>query len=458
VTRVVYGGKIVNCYFGLIDKIHDIVYESKLYRSKPVGTVTIFQDDVRIATNVLTDEGKRAIGTRVSAQVYENVVKKGEPWIDRAFVVTDWYLTAYEPIRDVSGAIIGIFYVGILEQPFTDMIRSTLFGYLLILGIAAIFAGIVAFLLAAGVAQPLTRFVHATDNIAAGDLTHRVEIKPSINEIARLAESFNEMARKLHERELSLKRTNDQLGVLNSRYLDLVGMVTHELKGILSSVMLNACSVRDGYLGEVNEPQKKAMASVVRNLEYFDLTVKNFLNLSRIEKNELTLSRSAVAFKEDIVDESIDAFARQAQEKFMTINNLVPQGSVLQADPYLLLMVINNMIGNAIKYGDAGGSITIRMHSDHAIATVEVFNTGRGLTEAEVQRLFKRFSRLDNPEGRKVRGTGLGLFLCKETVEQHGGTMWCEPRENGNAFIFTIPNAISETVDREHAVKENDYA
>ena len=439
VVKVLYGGKIVNCSDILVDKIHDIVFESKLYRNKPMGTVTIFQDDVRIATNVLTDDGRRAIGTRVSAQVYENVVQRGTPWIDRAFVVTDWYLSAYEPIRDIGGAIIGIFYVGILEQPFNDLIRSTLIGYLCILGIAAVFAGGIAFFLASGISKPLTRFADATDTVAAGDLTHRVRIGPSIDELSRLASSFNDMAAKLHERESSLTRTNEQLSVLNSRYLDLIGMVTHELNGILASVMLNACSVRDGYLGDINDRQKNAMASAVRNLEYFDLTVKNFLNLSHIEKNEFTLVRRAVSLKEDIVDPSVEALAPQAAQRGMTIENLLPAAYTLRVDSTLMIMVMNNLIGNAVKYGDAGGRISIRMRGDCALPAVEVFNTGCQLSEAETGKLFKRFSRLDRPEVWKVRGVGLGLFLSKKTVEQHGGTLWCEPRDTGNAFIFTLP-------------------
>jgi|WetSurMetagenome_2_1015567.scaffolds.fasta_scaffold00061_41 two-component system, NtrC family, sensor kinase len=459
VARVLYGGKIVNRYFELIDKIHDIVYESKLYHSKPVGTVTIFEDDVRIATNVLDKDGDRAVGTRVSARVYDNVIGKGLPWIDRAFVVTDWYLTAYEPIRDVGGKIVGIFYVGILEQPFTDMIRASLINYLLILGLAVLFAGIIAFLLAGGIAKPITRLVAATDTLSCGDLTHRVDPKTSIRELTHLAESFNCMAEKLHQRDLSLREKNDQLAALNERYLDLVGLVSHELKGILASTMLNACTVRDGHLGDVGPQQKKALDSVVRNLEYFDHTVKNFLNLSRVEKNEITPACTPVLFREDIIDASVEAFTRQAGAKGMSIENAVPAGVAVTVDASLITMVVNNLIGNAIKYGEAGGAIRIGCTCDEKEAAVEVFNTGRPLTAEESHKLFKRFSRLEtSPEAKKVRGTGLGLFLSKETIERHGGTLRHEPRENGNAFIFSIPKCGSQTLSTADGKKEYSYA
>jgi two-component system, NtrC family, sensor kinase len=464
IARVMYGGKIVNRYYGLIDKIHDIVYESRLYNAKPVGTVTIFQDDVRIATNVLDKDGGRAIGTRVSARVYDHVIVKGTPFLDRAFVVTDWYLTAYEPIRDINGKIIGILYVGILERPFIDMIHHALLWYLVILGIAALLAGVVAFLLSAGVSKPLTKFVTATANLADGDMTHRVETPTSVYEIRRLAVSFNEMAEKLHQREMSLKDKNSELAVLNGRYLDLVGMVSHELKGILASALLNACSVRDGYLGELTDKQKKALDSVVRNLDYFDMTVKNFLNLSRIEKEELTLTLSNVFLKEDVVDVSVDAFIRQAQAKNITIENEIPFECTFNADSSLLLMVMNNLMGNAIKYGAAGGTIKITLFESAEAAVITVFNTGRPLTGDETAKLFKRFSRLDaSPEARKVRGTGLGLFLCKTIIERHGGTIRCEPGENGNSFIVTIqknnaPATVNAPVAAFSSDKENLYA
>jgi two-component system NtrC family sensor kinase len=438
VIRVIYGGKIINRYFGLIDKIHDIVFENKQYKSRPVGTVTIFQDDVRIATNVLTKDGERAIGTRVSAVVYQKVVEQGTSWIDRAFVVNDWYLTAYEPIHDISGRIVGILYVGTLEQPFIDIIRETFMRYFWILGAGAVLAIIISLLIAAGIVRPITAFVNAADNLAGGDLEHRVTGKTTMAEINRLSHAFNAMAEKIEERDRNLREANEALSEANKRYLDLVGMVSHELKGILSSTLLNTCSVLDGYLGDLNDGQKKALKSVARNLEYFDMTVRNFLNLSRIEKGELAVDRVAFHLREEVIDHGIETFARQAAERGITVENNMPAGITVFGDIPLVQMVFNNLLGNAIKYGKEKGRITVSVrHLDAAIAT-EVYNDGRPITPQQQERLFKRFSRLDTPEARRVRGSGLGLFLSKEIAEKHGGTLWCEPKEHGNMFIFTI--------------------
>lgn len=438
VVRVIYGGKIINRYFGLVDRIHDIVFENKRYKSKPLGTVTIFQDDVRIATNVLTTGGERAIGTRVSSEVYRKVVENGASWIDRAFVVNDWYLTAYEPIRDVSGNIVGILYVGTLERPYIDIIRETFMRYIWILGAGALLAVVVSLLIAAGIVRPITAFVKAADNLAGGDLEHRVTERTSTAEINRLSHSFNAMAEKLEERDRTLREANEALTEANKRYLDLVGMVSHELKGILSSTVLNTCTVLDGYLGDLNEGQRKALKSVARNLEYFDMTVRNFLNLSRIEKSELTIDRVAFQLREEVIDHGIETFARQAAERGILIENRVPAGVTVSGDIPLIQMVVNNLLGNAIKYGTEKGRITIGIRRLGTAIGIEIYNDGRPITPEQRERLFKRFSRLDTPEARRVRGSGLGLFLSKEIAEKHGGTLWCEPRDAGNAFIFTI--------------------
>jgi two-component system NtrC family sensor kinase len=439
VRAVLYGGKIINRDFALVDRIRDVVYGGKLYKGKPLGRVTVFQDDVRIATNVRTDEGRRAVGTRVAPQVYAKVVEGGQAWYARAFAISEWYLTAYEPLRDFDGRIVGMLSLGIMERPFNDIIRSSLIAFVLILaGCSALAIG-VSLLLAGRIARPLTRQVDASARLAAGELSCRVPGESRIAELQELALAFNEMAKKIDERDSSLMQANAELDKLNKRYIDLVGIVSHELKGALASTILNAYSVADGYLGELNPVQKKALDAVCRSLEHFDLSVKNFLNLSRVEKGELALQARRLRLREEVVDIAIDAFSRQAAERGISVDNRIGAEVELHADPFLLLTVVNNCIGNAIKYGAPQGAVTVALRRGAGAVTVEVYNDGRPFTESECGRLFQRFSRLDGAESRRQHGTGLGLFLSREIVQRHGGRMWCEPRESGNAFLFSIP-------------------
>jgi len=121
VLGVLTGGVLLNRNYEIVDRIKNIVFKDVKYKGKEIGTATIFLDDLRISTNVMDKTGHRAIGTRVSAEVYEQVLGKGLPWVQRAFVVNDWYITAYEPIRDIEDHIVGILYVGILESKYALM-------------------------------------------------------------------------------------------------------------------------------------------------------------------------------------------------------------------------------------------------------------------------------------------------------------------------------------------------
>jgi two-component system NtrC family sensor kinase len=115
------GGILLNRNYEIVDQIKNIVFKDAKYRGKEIGTATIFMGDVRISTNVIDKEGNRAVGTRVMKEVYEQVFERGLPWIQRAFVVDDWYITAYEPIKNIQGSIVGILYVGLLESKYAAM-------------------------------------------------------------------------------------------------------------------------------------------------------------------------------------------------------------------------------------------------------------------------------------------------------------------------------------------------
>ena len=436
---VIYGGKIINKGYSLVDKVRSFVFSDDIYDGKPIGTVTIFQDDVRVSTNVLNRYGKRAIGTRVSSEVFDNVISEGKTWTDRAFVVTDWYITAYEPIRDIQGKIIGILYVGTIEKPFNVAARNTLIAFITLMIFATVLAIIISMIISAKIAEPLISLLGGTSQISSGDLTSRVGTETKIRELNKLAGSFNNMVEKLDISYKDLKETNSKLSILNKRYLDLISFVSHELKGILASTILNAYSVRDGFLGMVNFKQQKALDSITRNLDYLEATVKNFLSLSRIEKGEMKIYPVELAVGADLFDAALDNFNKQITEKNIIVENNISSTIKIVADRDLLLIVINNLISNAIKYGEKGGTIKLESsEKDDSLLQVSVYNDGVPIPEDKKDLLFKRFSRLDPTGKERVKGTGLGLFIAKEIVEAHGGTIRVESTDKGNSFIFSI--------------------
>ncbi len=438
VTGVLYGGRIINRDYTFVDRIRDMVFSRALYHGKPIGTVTIFQDDVRISTNVLNEDGQRAVGTRVSAQVYEKVVEEGKVWHDRAFVVTDWYKTAYEPIRNINGEVIGILYVGTLEEPFSDMARQILLIFLVAVAAVTVIAVLLSFVLAGAISRPLTQVVHASECLASGDWGYEVNTNTSIKDINSMAEAFNAMAIGLKERQESLRISNEKLAAMNKSYVDLIGFVAHELKGILASAVMNAYAVRDGYLGMVNFKQRKALDSVTRNLDYLDATVKKFLNLGRVERGELEVRKATLNLKKDVFDTSIHSLAAISIRKKLNLVNEIDPSLNVEADADLMQIVANNLVGNAIKYSPDGGRICISARPVNGKIEIDVYNDSTPISEEQRARLFQKFSRLDSPETKKVKGTGLGLYITKQIIERHGGDIRVEPREQGNSFVFQI--------------------
>ena len=439
VKEVVYGGRIINQDYEFVDHIRQLVFGDEAYRGKPVGTVTVFLDDVRISTNVLDETGQRAVGTRVSEDVYRAVVEQGRRWRDRAVVVGHWYKAAYEPIYNINDDIVGVLYVGILEEPFHDKATHILLAFLAVIVLASVLAFVLAFILAGSVSRPLTVLLDGTQKLSRGDLGHLIMRPHSpIEEMHQLAHSFNDMSVRLEEREVRLQENHQKLNELNKSYLDLLGFVAHELKGLLASAIMNSYSLRDGFLGMINFKQKRAVDSICRNLDYLSATVIKFLNLSRIERGNLEINKTRFYLWKDVFGHSVQTFSKQIADKEMKIVNEIDPELTVTADQDLMMIVANNLVNNAVKYGSDGGQIILRARDEGPMASVEVYNDGRPISEENRSMLFKKFSRLDVPEKKKVKGTGLGLYITKQIIECHGGQIYAEAKDNGNSFMFQI--------------------
>jgi two-component system NtrC family sensor kinase len=184
------------------------------YEGRDIGTATIFQDDVRISTNVRNTDGSRAIGTRAWEEVYDQVVLEGRPWIGRAYVVNDWYITAYEPITDLDGRIIGMLYVGILEKRYVDIQREMLLIFLGIALLGTLVSMGLAYFAARRISVPIARLAGASRELALGNLNARVKVA-SGDVVGELAESFNSMSSALQEagREAQRLRHEEDHGI-----------------------------------------------------------------------------------------------------------------------------------------------------------------------------------------------------------------------------------------------------
>jgi len=398
---------------------------------------------------VLDNQGRRAVGTRASKEVADRVLQGGLSWTGRAFVVDTWYLSKYDPIRDPNGRVIGMMYVGELEQKYLDLRTRTVALNLTVILAGMLLAFVGALALVRSIVRPIHTLVDATQRLAAGDLTYRVDIKRS-DELGDLGSCFNRMAGRLEEQrqelekhQLELETLSQQLQATNRNYIEMLGFVTHELKNPLTSAIMGLHTVKDGYLGALNPAQQRSLETVAKSLDYFQDMVRNYLDLSRLEQGQLHVAKSQLALDTAIVQPSIEALDRQAHERRMTIETHIPEQLVVNADPTLLRIVYDDLLSNAIKYGREGGAILLAAEESDDKVTLSVRNDGEGIPPEKKDQLFKRFSRLDIPSATGKKGTGLGLFICKEIIEKHGGTIWVDSKMGEWVkFSFSLPNGV----------------
>jgi two-component system NtrC family sensor kinase len=446
-TGAVEMGILLNGSVEEVDRIRDAVFESESYKGKPVGTATIFMGDLRISTNVLNAEGQRALGTRVSQEVAERVLDQGLSWTGRAFVVDTWYLSQYDPIQEPGGQIIGMLYVGELEQKYLDMgVRAMVLYLLAVLG-GMILGFLVAFVLTRGILNPIGALSEGTRRVSEGDFGYRVAVKAN-DEVGQLSASFNQMAEDLEKQrqeivrnQQELEELNQELRAINRNYMEMLGFVSHELKNPLTSALMSLFTVKDGFLGEINPAQRKSLESVAASLDYFQDMIKNYLDLSRLEKGELQVAKTEVLLYARIIVPVLEGLEREFQSRRMTVDNRVPDSLVVKADPNLLRIVYNNLLSNAAKYGRVGGTILLEAQQGMGKITLSVRNDGEGIPPEKLGMLFRKFSRLDMAESATQRGTGLGLYICKEIIDKQGGEIWADSRlGEWVQFSFTLPN------------------
>jgi len=447
VVGVAYGGVLLNRNYALVDRIRSIVFEDQKYKGRDLGTVTIFQWDVRIATNVVKPDGNRAIGTRVSSEVYEQVLENDRSWNDRAFVVDDWYISAYDPIHDAEGKVVGMLYVGVLARKYDDIKRHLWTIYIAVsLGTALIVIA-VGFLFSRHLTGSLARLAHAADRIAEGDLDHEVPEPTIDDEVADLTRDFNSMAASLRDREARLKAANTNLEAanqslqkLNANYLDMLSFVSHELKNTLGVIYTAAQSLDTGLVGELTEAQSRLAGSIARSIRRAVTMTRNYLDLSRIEKGELTVKARQLDFSTDVASPVLEDLAAAVADHKVEVVDELPASIPLSGDLDLLRIVYKNLLDNALKYGREGGTIRLGYSLSDGQHRFEVWNDGDGLAADQLGTLFQKFARPGKDGEARRKGTGLGLFITKEIVTKHGGTIVANSEEGEwMSFVFTLP-------------------
>ena len=453
-----YGGVLLNNNKKLVDKIKSIVYEGARLDGRDVGNSTIFQGDIRIATNVPNIDGSRAIGTRLSPPVYDRVLLKGAKWVDRAFVVNDWYLTAYEPILSLQGVPIGALYVGMLESHYS----AVKIDMAVLLSFVLLVSGLVGFSMAGflgkKLAQPIKELDLLARRVAAGERNVQSSIE-SRDEIGDLAGRFNDMSRSLMEREdsiIELNRSLEQKVQLRTAELEeknrLLVQTREELLRVEKLAAIGELAA--GVAHEINNP----MAIIRGNTELLQLSVPEdahnreevdtiFQQVKRVERivsNLLKFARreqmehGAVRLNQ-LLREIVGQIGHQVSLKGIEV---VEQYSglleLVEGDGDQLRQVFTNLVLNAVQAMPDGGVLTVLSQpvKSGELYEVKVADTGVGIALENLRQVFNPFYTT------KASGTGLGLSVSYGIVREHGGCIDVESVPGaGSTFSVVLPRS-----------------
>ncbi|MBT3279655.1 MAG: GAF domain-containing sensor histidine kinase [Phycisphaerales bacterium] len=238
----------------------------------------------------------------------------------------------------------------------------------------------------------------------------------------------------------------EELSEANRVYTEMLGFVSHELKSPIASLVMDANLMLGGYLGELTEKQEVKIQRMVNKSKYLLNLVREYIDLARLEGGEMTPSlHREVRFEEDILTQAIDMLEPQRLEKNIELTVDCEADLLVECDPNLMLVVLINLLGNAYKYGDENGTVDVRIKRRSSRLEVTVHNTGPGFPADQRSKLFRRFSRLDTPELRKRKGTGIGLYSCWRIVTLHHGHIQARSNLGEWAeFSFSIPQPIPD--------------
>jgi two-component system NtrC family sensor kinase len=432
---VIYGGALLSRSTDIVDTVRDTVFQHETYKGRSIGTATIFFNDLRISTNVLTPEGKRAIGTRVSKEVRDYVLTEGKKWTDRAFVVNDWYITAYEPIEDIFGERVGMLYVGVLEAKYIDMRRNAL-SILVIITVAGMILAIgLGYILADKIMNPVHRLIKASEQVSEGDLTPDIGTV-SKDEIGVLQKTFLDMVAAMGRRTAAAENQ-----VLQSEKQASVGRlaagVAHEINNPLTGVLTYTHMLLRRK--DLPDDIRADLEVIADSTERVRTIVKGLLEFSR--QTKLTPEPTQV---NHLIGSTISLVENQALVKGVSIKfNPGENLPMVVLDRGQFQSVLLNMIINALDATEPGDTITLYTAtglsaSDSGRKGVEITiaDTGSGIPPENLDKLFDPFFTTKEVG----KGTGLGLSVSLGIVQRHGGTIRVQSEVGkGTRFFVWLP-------------------
>ncbi|MBR9763081.1 MAG: HAMP domain-containing protein [Rhodobacteraceae bacterium] len=448
------GVQLLNRNLSFIDTINALVYRPQSLPDASQGTATLFLDDVRISTNVRLFEDRRALGTRVSAEVKTQVLEGGESWLGRAFVVNDWYISAYEPILDSFNEPIGMLYVGFTEAPFATAKRNSvivLTGAFLVITLVSV----PVFLRWAGhIFRPLEAMRRTINKVDGGDMSARNALEED-GEIADVARHLDGLLDRLEAREGELRhwaatleaRVEDRTRELRSAHASLeqaterlilseklaaIGEITasvaHEINNPVAVIQGNLDLARSN-LGPAAGPAVEEFRLIDDQVHRIGVIVSKLLRFARPEDYA---DAAPLAHASEVVRDCLLLVRHQVEMAEITCLVETDAWSRARMSRTELQQVVVNLILNAVHAMPDGGTLTIATEDVGDTVILTVRDTGEGIDAEMLPRIFDPFFTT-----KQAIGTGLGLSICRQIVSRAGGEI-SVTSEPGRGSCFRV--------------------
>ncbi len=438
-AAVLYCGVLLNGSGEIVDRIRDTVFQGETLRGRSIGIATIFLGDVRISTNAPGAAAERAVGTRASAEVARTVLGSGGRWMDRAFVVNRWYLTAYEALQDISGVRVGMLTVGVEESKYTDIRRGAILAFALITAAGVLAAIGLGSALGHIIMRPVQQLISASRRVSGGDLSPPIG-PPSRTEIGILQKTFQEMLSSLRERDQRQKAERETQLLVSEKQASvgrLAAGIAHEINNPLTGVLTFTHMLLKR--PDIDDAARKDLAVIAKSTERVRTIVKGLLDFARqtrldaaaTDMNELALDTMTLANNQALVKGVRFCFDPGTGLPALTVDRNQMQSVIL------------NILLNAIDATAQGGHVTVSTgvaaaQGDPGRQGVEITisDTGCGIPPENLARIFDPFFTTKEVG----KGTGLGLSVSQGIVEKHGGTIRVSSRPGqGSSFTIWLP-------------------
>lgn len=337
------------------------------------------------------------------------------------------YLRDFMPPMDQidrSGDMAAVF-IHISMEDIVTAARQTVIIILAIIGVVCVACWIVMFVLSQNVILPVNRLQQAADAISKGDFSTELEVAHN-DEIGQLTESFNTMTQVLKEAD-TMQR-------------DFIANISHDFRSPLTSIKGFVEAIIDGTIPQ--EDSDKYLGIVLDETNRLTKLANNVLDLTKMENGQIELHPTDFDINETIVKLAL-GFEQRVDEQHINFDfQFITEKLFVTADIALIERVVYNLIDNALKFTDEGGTVAVETSIVGKKAEISVKDTGIGITEEALPYVFERFHKGDKSRGKDKKGTGLGLTIAKQIMLSHREdiTVFSTPGV-GTTFTFTLPLA-----------------